>query len=361
MLCCMGIQSIDSPVTVPDAEDEALALITAAAEATLAAWPQARAAVLFGSRARGDHRPDSDWDVAFVTMDAGDRIRPLPEGLPAAGLPSSVQCLAVPETLLVRRCGSIGDVVRGVVRDGRLLAGSWDRPGLEGLVSTMGPDEYARLINGAITALRNASTHAALLASTGEWTTDVGECNGFAKESVTVSEYIAKAMLGRHGVDYRKVHDLDQLGKGAERAGYPDLAAVLRSLNGKAAEHHLAQYEGVDADDCRHAVRRLLAATPLLAAELQAGAATPRFVDLARRLARPAAFTAREGAASLRMALSRDLAPYPEDDEHAPPNAALAIIRILMDARPGLACALEDIAATLGDDENEPPPPSFGM
>ncbi len=33
---------------------------------TLRQWPEARAALLFGSRARGTSRKDSDWDVAIV-------------------------------------------------------------------------------------------------------------------------------------------------------------------------------------------------------------------------------------------------------------------------------------------------------
>lgn len=36
-------------------------------------------AILYGSRARGDHRPDSDADVAYdVLLDTGINITPLP-------------------------------------------------------------------------------------------------------------------------------------------------------------------------------------------------------------------------------------------------------------------------------------------
>ena len=49
-----------------------------AAEETLRRWPAAQAAVLFGSRARGEHRPDSDWDIAIITARSGPR----PDGLP---------------------------------------------------------------------------------------------------------------------------------------------------------------------------------------------------------------------------------------------------------------------------------------
>ena len=51
----------------------------AAAEVTLAAWPDARAALLFGSRVRGDHLPTSDWNVAFITHSDGGRVTAMAE------------------------------------------------------------------------------------------------------------------------------------------------------------------------------------------------------------------------------------------------------------------------------------------
>ena len=67
-------------------EDAGLAIIRNAAEATLAAWPEAEAAVLFGSRARGDYSHSSDWDIAFITGE-GELIGPVPSGLPILGVP----------------------------------------------------------------------------------------------------------------------------------------------------------------------------------------------------------------------------------------------------------------------------------
>ena len=55
--------------------------IRLAAAETLRGWPEAEAAVLFGSRGRGDHRPDSDWDIVFVTqpgIPASRRLEELP-------------------------------------------------------------------------------------------------------------------------------------------------------------------------------------------------------------------------------------------------------------------------------------------
>jgi len=61
-------------------EDAAHARIRRGAQETLEVWPEARAAVLFGSRARGDHRPSSDRDVAFIVKGDGERPGTVPDG-----------------------------------------------------------------------------------------------------------------------------------------------------------------------------------------------------------------------------------------------------------------------------------------
>jgi predicted nucleotidyltransferase len=46
-------------------------------EEELQRWPQIRFALLYGSRAHGRPRPDSDWDVAIYlddALDAGERL-----------------------------------------------------------------------------------------------------------------------------------------------------------------------------------------------------------------------------------------------------------------------------------------------
>ena len=347
-----------SPILAADPDSEAqLAHIRAVADETLAVWPEARAAVLFGSRARGDHRPDSDWDVAFIT-DTGDRIRPIPCDLPATGLSPAVQCLAVPEHLLARRCVAIGDVVRGIARDGQLLSGCWDQPETEGLMSTMQPDEYVRLLTGAIDTISHAANPASRVGLTGNLLVDLGQCAAFTTASVAMAEELAKAMLGRRGVDYRKVHDLDKLGGDADRAGHAHLAATLRALNGNTIEDHLARYTGVGADDCQRAVTRLLAVSVLLAQELDAGATDRRFQRFVPGLAHLGEIAAKAGADDLHAALSRPAVPYEEVSmDFEAPDAALAVVQTVLDARRSLAESLEDLAVALGDRGASPPPP----
>ncbi|GMV40645.1 MAG: hypothetical protein AMXMBFR64_23610 [Myxococcales bacterium] len=94
--------------------------------ALLTAWarslPDAAAVWLFGSRARGDHRPGSDWDVAVLPLATAEdslqrRLRLTVEAADAAGLSDDdldlVTLDACPVLLAFR-----------VIREGHLLAES---------------------------------------------------------------------------------------------------------------------------------------------------------------------------------------------------------------------------------------------
>ena len=289
-------------------EDKAvLALIRAAAEETLAIWPEARAAVLFGSRARGDHHcPDgetgavSDWDVAFITAGDGAWVEDIPEGLPIRALEREfdVQSLALSAGLARRKARAIGHVAMGIDRDGLLLAGAWRPCGYEGEEPAMDPAEYWALVSSTLGRMREAVVAADDLGKAGGWGRDLTACDTFAARSADMAEYLSKAMLGRHGVSYPHKHDLEVLAQEARKKHFDALADAVLSMNGETKRHHAATYGGrvgVTAAGCRHAVGRFLATVPLLAKELAASNADARLaagkngrlpVEMATSLAR---------------------------------------------------------------------------
>lgn len=331
-----------------------LARIRAAAGETLAAWPEARAAVLFGSRARGDHSTLSDWDVAFITG-KGERVEALPEGLPIdrlsreAGL--DVQCLALPEPVARRKAHAIGHIAHAILRDGRLLAGTWERDMSRGKRLEMEPEEYWRFAYNAVNRMENAVMQTVSLGKAGSWNHDISACDTFAAATADAAEHLAKAMLGRHGIDYDRTHDLAHLGEQAARAGQPELGAAISSMNGKSRRHHVGAYGGVTADDCRHALGRFLAMVPLLAEEVAAGEQDARLSGRDAGQMRPATvMKARECQTALREAADRPPATAPEE-------FLMEKAGVLAESRPALADALARLEQTL-DPYAGPPTPS---
>ena len=97
-------------------------------------WPAAKAAILFGSRARGDSRDDSDWDVTFVTQK--DESPPAAVGCVFELLREhskiDVQALAISQFRLCENAGSLGKVAVLIALDGRLIAGCCEWLEIEG-------------------------------------------------------------------------------------------------------------------------------------------------------------------------------------------------------------------------------------
>ncbi len=209
--------------------------------------------MLFGSRARGDSTPYSDWDVTFLTR-TGTRVSVLPKGLPMDGLDCDVQTLAVPEELARRKALSIGPVGRGIARDGKLLAGEWVQPDAEGK-PYMEPDRYRRFINNALVYVQEAAGWVAEACEDGE-NADI-HSEHFVARSADVAEHLAKAMLGRCGLDADWTHDVSRLAMQVERTGHSDLAWSARWMDGFTRKHHVAAYESTDVTGFHHAARRL--------------------------------------------------------------------------------------------------------
>lgn len=78
--------------------------------------------ILFGSRARGDHRPDSDVDLLVVMPEIDDRRRT------TVAMLSALRDRRVPVDIVVttpeeiaRRGHLVGTILRPALRDGRVL------------------------------------------------------------------------------------------------------------------------------------------------------------------------------------------------------------------------------------------------
>ncbi len=342
-------------------EEAALAEIRSAAQAALDAWPEARAAVLFGSRARGNHRPDSDWDVAFIVRGDGERLGSVPSGVPFAvpGVRRShyVNEIAIPERLVARKALCIGHVGRGIVVDGRILAGDWSKPKLQ-RKPFMETDRYEKWVHTSLSFVKGAVAASSDIGLLDDQNQHLAEADSFVACTANAAEHLAKAVMGRHGLDARHSHDLHRLADQARSAGHEALAEDVLRMNGATRDDHKARYEGADAESLGHAIARLPVVLDLIRKELTG--IPEGFLDTepAGRLADTAARIFANGAASLRDAMHRD-----GTDMKLPDSCAW--IASLIHSRESLASTLDATADALrkggpgpGNDDAYLPEPS---
>ena len=105
-------------------------LLKAAAEETLRATTAIEAILLYGSRATGTHREDSDWDIAVVTRLTRD------EGFKAAGALYTdevaeqhwTEVVCTTRRKIERYANTAGTLESRIAREAVLIAGEWKRP-----------------------------------------------------------------------------------------------------------------------------------------------------------------------------------------------------------------------------------------
>ena len=243
--------------------------IRAAAEASLTRWPAASAVLLFGSRARGDHLPSSDWDLAVVTDDP----RGCPPDLPLLDLaeldPLGIDVAFISDDDIRRHRNLLGRLGCALARDARPIAGSWRPPaGLKepeidhAIYVAEIKNSLARFseaLRSAFHALHNSSAAGSQNA-----------LDNFVNRSANAAEHLAKAMLVRNGRQPRSVFDLSRLAEGIATED-PELAKTVRSLNGHTRVDHTRHYSNAppaSAAAVSHAALRLKRTGQLLAAEL---------------------------------------------------------------------------------------------
>ena len=342
-------------------DEAALAEIRRAAKEALAAWPEARAAVLFGSRARGNHRPGSDWDVAFIVEGDGDQFGNIPASVPFAvqGVRRShyVNEIAIPEQLVARKALCIGHVGRGIAVDGRILAGDWKMPRLKGRVF-MESDKYWQSVTASLRMIRSATGAMARLGLSNVWRNSLGEADEFVACTADAAERLAKAVMGRHGIDAYNIHSLDKLAGQARKAGLEALAEDILGMNGATGKDHVARYKGATEESLAHAIARLPVVLDLMRTELAALPAGFLDPQESAELVETAVEVFRESTAALRAAVERD------GPDLQPPEP-YGWLKPLVESRNALATTLEATAEALrkggpesGNDEWQPPEPS---
>ena len=254
-------------------------------------WPNAKAAILFGSRARGDHRDDSDWDIAFITDSE--------ESLPNA-VHRDLEELRTRECIVIqgftlsqeRFCEgacSLGNIAAPIAREGQLIAGRCRWPESES-EPKLKPDEYLDWRSGAMIRIAFASDNFAKaidIARTRSARTELGE---FVAASSDAAERFAKIAFGKlasgTGVDIPRGRQVNEIVKALdrvlERSAGPNAAwwrsdrgrkvqDLLRMMNGHGHEDHQSGYTGstINAEVIARAANRLTATVSFAVLEVE--------------------------------------------------------------------------------------------
>ena len=313
--------------------------IVAACRKVLSQWPRARAAVLFGSRARGTAHLNSDWDVAIVLE--GDE--PRQPGLATSVFPRSevpdalvrIDAWALSEDDLRRRCHILGTLPYAVCRDGRVLAGEWTRPGPEHMERecAVDPEDWASRMRLVVVKVHAALAPICAMAGSGTWAVSGGYCSVLLQVTADAAELLVKAAIERRGVPADRSHDIAGLAAefAAQRPNEHALAQRMAALNGDSRGHHVAMHEFRPpvVPDVEAAVGRLAGTLDLWASEIEPG--TDGMAAQLSGLAHIAA----DQAAAWPGQLSAQVKP--KTDEGHPTQAA---VEAALEGRPVLAEAI---------------------
>ena len=320
--------------------------LRAGARAALAADRNVRAVLLYGSRARGDHGPGSDWDIAVLTRRGGWRLcwrEPVGWGKRPEFETPFFLCLSEGELRL--RKDAVGHPAFAVARDGVLLAGSWRRP-VPGRPLPVGTVDYARMIDMVLRNLMQAVYGACRLLTEPvdpvfrRFCSAHGflrDCHWISRQSGWAASGLAVAALARFATPGTRKRSPEWL---ARSIPDPALAAVIAGLGGPIAEEDERGEPACRPEDIEAALVRIARIAESLPAELLAAARAPQLRRLAPGHALRQARRLRRMAGDLREARLELAAggPVPAD---------LAVSARALEAYDRMAPAFEEAARGL--------------
>ena len=186
--------------------------------------------LLFESRARGDHKPSSDWDSAVITDDPTDR----PSDLPLPDLAElhwpGMELAFISNEEIRRRRNLLGHLGCSLARGAKPIAGNWIPPA--GL--TKPKIDFRMHAQEIANALRRFSDALRLVAAGFRDPTAIeshGSADKFVYRSADAAEHLTKSLLVRNDHQPPAIRDLARLAEGVS-AQASELAETIRSLNG---------------------------------------------------------------------------------------------------------------------------------
>ena len=96
----------------------------------------------------------------------------------------------------------------------------------------MEPGKYLQFIMNTSNHIRNAAGDVAEVGMDGEWWGADHAAARFVARTADAAEHLAKAMLGRRGIDPHPTHGVEDLADRAAREGHSALAEAVREMDG---------------------------------------------------------------------------------------------------------------------------------
>lgn len=333
----------------------------------LTLWPDAKAAILFGSRARGDHLADSDWDIAFITKTKQSLPRSVIHVFDELREHSGfdVQTQGILQSRFHECADSLGNIAAPIAREGRLIAGHCEWPETES-EPILKPDDYHDWQSSALSRIVNASEN---LATTIDFAREhririvLGD---FVANSSDAAERFAKIAFAKltsgTGADIPRRHQVDKIINTLDRVLEKDAGPssrwwqsdrgknfrdLLSMMNGYGDEDHQSGYPGsqLDADVITHAANRLIATASFAIMEAEELPAPEGLRKASRDVARIYWTQMRASARRLSQSL-QDFGPNDLTFSVADPEFAESI-SVAVDSGEEIARALDKLADSL--------------
>ena len=189
--------------------------LTAVCQQAQEQWDHVQAIVLFGSRAKGTARPDSDWDIAVIVDDPQlttlrhNKVTPAP---PPFDRYENLDVLTLTPAMIHADRLSYGRIAQQIAQDGTALMGEWTMNGKEIKDNAvMDPKEWKDGINTSLDRMTEALEaihrykHKTLYDSCDHL------CRSFIVQSQMAAEHLVKTLMTRRKVPSKKTHDIGKL------------------------------------------------------------------------------------------------------------------------------------------------------
>ena len=254
-------------------------------------WDHVQAIVLFGSRAKGTARPDSDWDIAVIVDDPQlttlrhNKVTPAP---PPFDRYENLDVLMLTPAMIHADRLSYGRIAQQIAQDGTALMGEWTMNGEEMKKNAvMNPKEWRRGIDNSLKHMKDALNAIHDYKEKTDYDSCETECGAFIVQSQMAAEHLVKTLMTRRKVPPEKSHDIHQLAQTMRDhplADVPDsdwqaLTERVRSLNGETHTDHQAGYGTylITSEALTHATVRLVKTIRFLIDEIGSGIHPARY------------------------------------------------------------------------------------